>query len=143
MKTLCQKNLTRISSLLLVMMALVATSFSASAAVDSMNASTNTTAGAKDVTVNLTAKDFAFNASTITVPAGANVTINFDNMDAGIPHNVAVYENRDAQKAIFVGDVINGPETIAYNFMAPAEAGTYFFRCDVHPRTMIGDFLVQ
>jgi plastocyanin len=61
----------------------------------------------------------------------------------GIPHNVAVYENQDAKKAIFVGDVINGPKTITYNFVAPATPGTYFFRCDVHPRSMVGDFIVK
>ena len=96
-----------------------------------------------NVTIDIVAKSFAFNASTITVPAGANVTINFNNMDAGVPHNFAVYENQDSQKAIFVGDVIDGLKTITYNLVAPAKPGTYFFRCDVHPTTMTGDFIVE
>jgi plastocyanin len=133
-----QKKLVSITSLLLVMLAIVIVP---ACAADSMSGvSTNTTSNS--VTVDITAKGFAFNTSTITVPAGANVTINFNNMDAGIPHNVAVYENKDANKAIYIGAVITGPKTVTYNFMAPTTPGTYFFRCDIHPTTMFGDFIV-
>lgn len=134
-----QKNLVSITSLLLVMLAL---SMVPACAADSMSGAV-TNATSNNVTIDIVAKSFAFNTSTITVPAGANVTINFNNMDAGIPHNVAVYENQDAKKAIYVGAVINAPKTIAYNFVAPTTPGTYFFRCDVHPTTMVGDFIVK
>ena len=97
----------------------------------------------KDVTINLTAKNYAFNTSTITVPAGANVTINFDNMDAGEQHNFAVYETAEANKKIFVGDDITGPSKITYNFEAPIKAGMYLFRCDDHAGQMKGNFIVQ
>jgi plastocyanin len=106
-------------------------------------AATMKTMAVENVTIDLTANGMAFNTSAITVPAGAYVTINFDNQDAGIPHNFALYENQDAKKTIFKGDVISGPKKIIYTFDAPAKAGTYFFRCDVHPRTMIGDFIVK
>ena len=128
-----------ITSLLLVMLSLVIVP---ACAADSMSGALNNTTS-NSVTIDITAKAFAFNTSTITVPAGANVTINFNNMDAGIPHNVAVYENKDAKKAIYVGAVIKGPKTVTYNFTAPTMPGTYFFRCDVHPTTMIGDFIVK
>ena len=65
----------------------------------------------------------------------------FDNMDAGIPHNVAIYTDENASTALFVGDTINGPEVITYEVPA-LDAGTYFFRCDVHPTTMTGTFVV-
>ena len=139
MNSIRRKNLMSITSLLLVMLAL---NMVPAYAADSMSgASTNTTSNS--VTIDITAKDFAFNTSTITVPARANVTISFNNMDAGIPHNVAVYENKDAKKAIYVGAVIKGPKSITYNFAAPTAPGTYFFRCDVHPTTMVGDFIVE
>jgi len=77
------------------------------------------------------------------VPAGANVTVNFDNMDDGIPHNVAVYTNASAAEEIFVGETITGPAQTTYTFTAPDEPGTYFFRCDVHPQQMTGDFIVE
>jgi len=107
-------------------------------------ASTNLkTMSVENVTINLVAQGMAFNTSKITVPAGAHVTINFDNQDAGIPHNFALYENRDAQTTIFKGDVISGPKKVTYVFDAPNKSGTYFFRCDIHPSFMTGDFIVE
>lgn len=96
----------------------------------------------KAVTVDLKAKNVAFDKNSITVPAGARVTMNFDNQES-IPHNFALYDSPQAQKAIFVGEVITGPRTIVYTFDAPTEPGTYFFRCDIHPMTMTGQFIVQ
>jgi plastocyanin len=59
-------------------------------------------------------------------------------------HNFALYESKAAETEIFVGEIINGPdETITYEFEAPSEPGTYFFRCDVHPLTMTGRFIVE
>ncbi len=89
------------------------------------------------------AQNIAFNMSTITVKAGAPVTVNFNNMDSGIPHNFAVYTNSAATQSIFVGQVVTGPATMTYNFTAPATPGTYFFRCDIHPTIMTGQFIVQ
>jgi plastocyanin len=139
MNFLSKKNLISLSSLLLVTLALLAVTVYAA---DSTSGAATNNITPNNVTIDVVANGMAFNTSTITVPAGANITINFNNMD-GIPHNVAFYENQDAEKAIFVGDVINGPKTIAYNFVAPATPGTYFFRCDVHPRSMVGDFIVK
>jgi plastocyanin len=70
------------------------------------------------------------------------VTINFDNKD-NVPHNFALYETSAASNPIFVGEVITGPQTITYEFSGPLEPGTYFFRCDVHPLTMTGEFIVE
>ena len=95
------------------------------------------------MTIDLVAQNIAFDKSTITVPAGAQVTVNFDNKDSGIPHNLAVYTNSSATTSIFVGSIITGPKTITYAFEAPTTPGTYFFRCDVHPTLMTGNFVVQ
>ena len=97
----------------------------------------------RNVTINLTAKNIAFNMSTITVPAGAAVTINFNNQDARTTHNFAVYENEAAQNAVFQGKIVTGPGRITYNFIAPSTVGSYFFRCDVHPTIMKGQFIVE
>jgi len=91
----------------------------------------------------LSAKNIAFNKSSITVPAGAQITINFDNEDAGIPHNFAVYETSAATNNIFKGQTITGVSSTTYTFTAPSTPGTYFFRCDVHPNQMTGNFIVQ
>lgn len=97
---------------------------------------------AEMVTVDLAANNIRFNKSTITVPAGARVTMNFDNQES-VPHNFALYETSQAQNVIFKGEVITGPKTIVYTFDAPEEPGTYFFRCDIHPRNMTGQFIVE
>ncbi|MFC1941840.1 plastocyanin/azurin family copper-binding protein [Chloroflexota bacterium] len=93
------------------------------------------------VTININAENIAFDKGTITVPAGADVTVVFNNKDR-VPHNVAFYETNAAAKAIFVGEVITGPDTVSYHFTAPSTPGTYFFRYDPHRSRMVGDFIV-
>ena len=95
------------------------------------------------VTINLTAQNISFDTNRIQVPAGGSVTVKFTNRDGGVPHNFAVYESSAAKKTIFKGKRITGPDTITYTFTAPSKPGDYFFRCDVHPATMTGTFVVQ
>lgn len=102
---------------------------------------TPTTTTAQSITINLTAQNMAFDKSTITVPAGASVTINFTNKDS-IPHNFALYTDSSARTSIFVGQIVSAT-TVTYKFTAPTAPGNYFFRCDVHPTTMTGTFVVQ
>jgi plastocyanin len=84
----------------------------------------------QNVTISLVASNFAFDQKTITAPAGAHITLNFQNNDAGVPHNVAVYDSTGAQ--VFKG----------YTFDAPDLSGKYKFSCDHHP-SMTGDFVVS
>jgi plastocyanin len=81
-----------------------------------------------------------FSTDTLTAPAGKAFTIKFDNQDPAIPHNVAIYPDESATEPLFVGDLVTGPDTITYE-VGPLDAGTYYFRCDVHP-TMNGTFEV-
>jgi plastocyanin len=98
---------------------------------------------AKSVTISLTAENVAFDQKSITVPVGARVTIDFSNRDSGIPHNFALYRDVSAAESIFSGEIIIGPATARYEFTAPPVPGTYFFRCDIHPAMMYGDFIVR
>jgi plastocyanin len=70
------------------------------------------------------------------------VTITFTNNDAGVPHNFALYTDSSAATNIFRGAIVTGPATTTYTFTAPSTPGTYFFRCDVHPTQMNGQFVV-
>jgi plastocyanin len=83
----------------------------------------------------------AFDTGCLAAPAGKPFTITLDNMDPGIPHNVSIYTDDSAATALFTGDLVTGPDTITYEVGA-LEPGTYFFRCDVHPTTMTGTFVV-
>ncbi len=95
------------------------------------------------VNINLTAQNTAFDKSTITVPSGSQITVNFNNTDNGVPHTFSVYTDSSAATVIFKGNPITGPATTAYKFTAPTKPGTYFFRCDIHPTQMTGQFIVQ
>jgi plastocyanin len=89
----------------------------------------------------VTAEGIAFDTSCIQIPAGQKVTITFDNKDAGVQHNIAVFPSEnDLTKPMFRGDLVTGPDSVDYT-VGPFDAGTYYFHCDVHP-TMNGTFKV-
>ena len=100
------------------------------------------TAGGSSVATTLTAMDMAFDTSTLSAPAGSTVALTFVNSDAGVPHNFALYTDSTAATSIFRGAIVEGPATTTYTFTAPTTPGSYFFRCDVHPTTMTGSFVV-
>ena len=91
----------------------------------------------------LVAKDLKFDKDELRAPAGQEITVTLDNDDADMLHNVAFYQSSEGSEAIFVGDIFTGVDTREFTFTTPAEPGTYFFRCDVHPDTMSGDFIVE
>ncbi len=119
-----------------------ATATGTGGATGTTTGSATATAAAGATQVTLTAKNVAFDKNTITVPAGSKVTMTFVNNDSGVPHNFALYTDSSAATSIFKGTVVTGPSTTTYTFTAPGTAGTYFFRCDVHPETMTGSFIV-
>lgn len=90
--------------------------------------------------LSITAFDGKFNKDCLAVPANQAFTIDFDNLDRGIPHNVAIYQDETAQKMFYKGDLIEGPNKITYSVQALPE-GRLFFRCDPHP-DMAGTFNV-
>jgi plastocyanin len=78
------------------------------------------------------ASGIAFDTGEISIPAGAPATLTFDNQDAGVPHNISIYEDDTLAADLFVGDLITGPDTIDYSIPA-LDGGEYYFQCDVHP----------
>ena len=46
----------------------------------------------------------AFDASCLAAPANEAFTIDFDNMDAGVPHNISIYTDASATTLLFKGD---------------------------------------
>jgi plastocyanin len=92
-------------------------------------------------TIQITAKNVAFDTSSLTAPASTAFTIGFDNEDGGTAHNVAIYTDRSAGTVLFRGDLVTGPKAVVYHVPA-LQAGSYFFRCDVHPTSMTGTLTV-
>ncbi len=81
--------------------------------------------------VTVAAKDLKFSVTELTVPADEAFDLVFDNQESA-PHNVAIYIDSSASTKIFVGEIFSGPAQKTQTVPALA-AGTYFFRCDVHP----------
>jgi plastocyanin len=96
-------------------------------------------------TLQISAQNIAFDKSCLAAPAGKAFTIEFNNQDAGTPHNVEIFTDSSATNrlggATDSGDFIPGPATVSYK-VDPLKAGTYFFRCDIHPQQMTGTFVV-
>ncbi len=92
--------------------------------------------------VRIEAKGSVFLTKTVAGSAGRAFSIRFRNADAGVLHNVSLYTNASATDDIFKGKIFAGPATEIYSINA-LEAGSYFFRCDVHPTTMTGTLTVS
>jgi mono/diheme cytochrome c family protein/plastocyanin len=89
--------------------------------------------------VSVVASAFAFTTPTVTAPAAQPFIIDFDNQDAGVPHDIQIKDSTGA--VAFKGDTFPGVETRPYNVPALA-AGSYPFMCTVHP-SMTGTLTVQ
>ncbi|MEP6758443.1 MAG: cupredoxin domain-containing protein [Actinomycetota bacterium] len=88
----------------------------------------------------ISAANLAFDRDTLSFPAGTASTLTFQNDEAGVPHNVAIYTDESASVALFQGELVTGVASADYAIPA-LDAGSYFFRCDVHP-TMNGTVTV-
>jgi plastocyanin len=86
------------------------------------------------------AQDVAFDTSTIELPP-APTTITFENRDAGVQHNIAIYSDSSLADELFNGELVTGPATVQYEVPA-LPPGDLYFQCVVHP-TMSGTVVVS
>jgi plastocyanin len=77
----------------------------------------------------LVAEEQRFDRPRLDLPAGVAVPLLFENRDAS-PHNVAIVDAKGA--SVFAGEIFGGKGDRTYA-VPPLAAGTYSFRCDVHP----------
>ena len=87
------------------------------------------------------AQNIKFDTACMQAAANQPFKIDFDNKDAGTPHNVAIFDNSTLAQNLFRGAIITGVSQVTYS-VNPLPAGTYYFHCDVHPG-MNGTFKVQ
>ena len=93
-----------------------------------------------DGVLTVTAESLVFDTACLALPADEPVTIALENLDTQ-PHNVAIYTDSSKTTQLYVGEIIEGGESISYEIPA-LEAGTFYFDCTVHPG-MKGAVIVQ
>ena len=105
----------------------------AAAACSSTNAGAPPSAPAAPADPNapvITAKDLKFDQAEVVVPAGTPFQLTFTNLESA-PHNVAIYTDASASTPVSVGEIFSNGTKV--QDVPALDAGTYFFRCDVHP----------
>jgi plastocyanin len=78
----------------------------------------------------ITASNLKFDQAEVVVTADTPLKLTFTNNESA-PHNVAIYTDSSAKEPVSVGEIFsNGTKVQDVPALA---AGSYFFRCDVHP----------
>jgi plastocyanin len=84
-----------------------------------------------------------FSTDTLDFETGVPTNLAFDNQDPSVPHNVVIFEGKDdTGTQVFAGALVTGPAATVYQVPGLA-AGPFFFHCEVHPTTMVGEITVS
>jgi hypothetical protein len=90
----------------------------------------------------LVSKDNSWNTGCLAVVASGPFTISVSNLDAGIEHNFAVYDNPQRKRAYFQGPRFAGVAEQTFQ-LRPLPKGRYYYQCDVHGPAMSGALIVK
>lgn len=103
--------------------------------------------------LSIVGRDLMFDVRCLAAPSGKPFTIRFENLDSGVPKNIAIYPMSGCfagavnapetagscphmgPEPIFTGEIIDGTGNrveITYQ-VGPLDPGTYYFQDDVHP----------
>lgn len=131
------------AALAVVMLAAVAGCGGGGATADpAASPSSGSSDPAADATVmTIVAQGIAFVPDQLGAPAGSALAITFDNRDAGVPHNLALFGDAGFSTKLAETEVASGPviQRLAVPGLVPGE---YRFTCIVHP-TMTTTMVVR
>jgi cupredoxin-like protein len=117
---------------------------SPTATVTMTTASPTSTPGcaASGTELEIEAENIRFDKTCLAAPASTPFTLRLKNRDVAKEHTFAIYRGADGSDPLFQGERVLGPAEKTYNVSA-IPAGKYFFRCDVHPAVMKGQFFTS
>jgi plastocyanin len=87
--------------------------------------------------VTIVARDIAFDPDIVTMPANEPLRLVLDNQDAGVPHDLRVFQG---DTDLGTSPIVTGPGLTAIE-LPPLAPGRYQFECTIHP-VMIGTIVV-
>lgn len=92
----------------------------------------------------LVAQNTAFDKQQFRLSADTPVGIELVNRDAGLQHNVSIYDSPARGRAIHIGVIFPGVDTRVEELEEGLPTGVYFFQCDVHANipAMTGNVIV-
>jgi plastocyanin len=82
-----------------------------------------------------------FATDCLAAPVGEAFTVDFNNADS-VPHNFSIYTDDTASENLFEGEIVEAGASTTFQPDPIEEEGDLFFRCDLHPTTMTGTFVV-
>lgn len=91
--------------------------------------------------IKVSASNLTFDKDTLMAQPGA-IRIEFDNNDANVTHNFAVYKSSaDTSTPLGATPITSGPDkqTLAVTL----DQGEYYYQCEVHPTQMHGKLIVH
>jgi plastocyanin len=100
---------------------------------------TTSAASGGETSIDVRAADFSFDPATFKVAAAENATISLNNTGAA-PHTLTVYRDEEFTEPIEGADTGTVSAGSQGDFTASFQAGEYFFRCEIHPTRMQGEF---
>lgn len=98
---------------------------------------------ANNAALTVVSRDNRFETTELRAPAGDAFTIVFDNQDAGIPHNLAVYRSGPPAADMVAATAVDQGPTRQELRLGPLAPGRYFYQCDVHATLMTGTLTIE
>jgi plastocyanin len=91
--------------------------------------------------IKISASNTTFDKSRIMAQLGT-IEIEFDNNDANVTHNLAVYRSSsDTTTPLGATPITTGPDR--QTLTITLDQGQYYFQCEVHPQRMHGTLIVH